>query len=478
MICGGALLGRAADETTPAATAEADEQPSIDYVETEIQAALRQLAARAGVNLIMGDEVLGKVTVHLEGVPYEDAMRLIAESKGYAFVKENNVVKVKSRESLEAEPVELRVFTLDYAKAEDVKRAVEPGLTSRGKIQVDTRSNSMIISDTPSNLLKLSPLIASLDTQTPQVMIEAKFVETTKNPKKDLGFDWTSTLLDHSLSATANQIDPVTGATVPGYSFIKDLAGGPWTPATAVLNAGQASVVFSYLSRDNDTELLANPRVVTTDNGKAKISIARQVPIPNYQFSEQSAALVVNGFEYKDIGIILTVTPRINKNEFVTLEVSPEASSQAGNQPLTSGTPPNTTTVNIPIVSARTATTTVLIKSGNTLAIGGLMQQDVDDTYTKVPLLGDIPGVGMLFRSKKLTKTKRDLIIFLTPTIVGPDAQTGYEKYYNGLPKEEVYVNDDWMPKDNAKPRSPISSNPATPDKADGNTTQNFGPSQ
>ena len=447
------------------ADAVAAEPIVIDYNEADIQSVLRTLAAKAGVNLILGDEVTGKVSVHLEDVGYEDAMRLVVESKGYAYVKDKNVVRVKSRESLDVEPVELRVYTLNYAKADDVKKTLEPVLSKQGKIQVDTRSNTLVMSDTPSNFAKLLPLIESLDTQTPQVMIEAKFIETTKNPKKDLGINWSQTLLDHQLSAGS-------------FSLTKNLAGGPWIPSTALLDAGQAQIAFSFLSADTDTELLANPRVVTTDNGKAKISIATQFPIPQFSFSESTGSFQITGFEYKDIGIILNVTPRINKNEFVTLEVSPEASSSSENATLRSGVGNE---VNIPIINTRVATTTVLIKSGNTLAIGGLMRQDSSDKYTKVPLLGDIPGLGAFFRSKSLDKTKRDLLIFLTPTIVGPEAQTGYEKFYGGMPREEVYTNDKWMPRDNAKPNprnllppgSKSSQSSSAPSKA---PVQNFGP--
>ena len=116
-----------------------------------------------------------------------------------------------------------------------------------------------------------------------------------------------------------------------------------------------------------------------------------------------------------------------------------------------------------------------------TLAIGGLMRQDSTDTYTKVPLLGDIPGLGAFFRSKTLDKTKRDLLIFLTPTIVGPEAQTGYEKFYGGMPGEEVYTNDKWMPKDNAKPNPrnllpPATKSPSSSSKTSKAATQNFRP--
>jgi type IV pilus assembly protein PilQ len=447
----------------------------ISYIEADIQNVLRTLAAKADINLILGEEVTGKVTVNLKGVSYEETMQLIAESKGYAYVRDHNIVKIKSRESLNTEPVELRTVTLNYAKAEDIKKTLDPVLTKEGKVQVDPRSNTLVLSDTPSSLTKLIPLIQSLDTQTPQVLIEARFLETTKNPKKDLGINWSNTLLNHEIKVRRpDPTTPIKDPSNPGpFELSKNLAGGPWTPSTVILDAGEASIVFSYLNQDTDTELLANPRVVTTDNGKARISIATQFPIPSFAFSEQTASLQINGFAYKDIGIILNVLPRINKDDFVTLEVTPEASSSTENATLQSG---GGSAVQIPIINTRTATTTVLIKSGNTLAIGGLMRQDISDKYTKVPLMGDMPVLGPLFRSKSLDKTKRDLLIFLTPTIVRGDSQTtGYEKYANGLPTKEVYTNDKWLPKDNAKPKmhslvDAVSPNPAKP------PVQNFGP--
>ena len=454
-------------ETNTVAAAEApSSQITIDFVDYDLQGALRRLAMKAGVNLIIGEEVTGKVTVHLENVQYAEAMRLIAESKGYAFVQDKtvqNLVKVKSKESLDTEPVEVRMYVLRYAKADDLSKTIERLLTKQGKTQVDARSNALIISDTPSNLTKLMPLIEALDAQTPQVLIEAKFIETTKNPQKDLGINWGGTLLNHTLrvrrpSPDQPQASPGGPDTPnPGpFEWYKSPTAGNWVQSTMILDAGEASVVFSYLNQDTDTELLANPR---TDNGKAKISIAEEYPIPQFQFSEQTGAFQISGFNYKDIGIILNVTPRINKDEFVTLEVAPEASSRSGVAKLASGT----SSVDIPIIDTRTAVTTVLIKSGNTLAIGGLMRQDTSDSYTKVPLMGDIPGVGAFFRSKSLSKKKRDLLIFLTPTIVGAEAQTGYEKYYGGLPSEEAYANDKWMPRDNAKARPFFKSTAALP---------------
>jgi type II secretory pathway component GspD/PulD (secretin) len=198
--------------------------------------------------------------------------------------------------------------------------------------------------------------------------------------------------------------------------------------------------------------------VVTTDNGKAKISISQQFPIPSYAYSEAQAQFLISGFEYKDIGIVLNVTPRINKNQFITLEVTPEVSDSDKTTPLAGAG----ASANIPIINTRLATTTVLIKSGNTLAIGGLTGVTTKENMTKVPLLGDIPGLGVLFRSKSLEKKKRELLIFLTPTIVDPETPaTGYEKYINGFPAEDAYTDDKWLPKDNARPRDLLKKSKA-----------------
>lgn len=442
----------------------------IEYSDADIQNVLRTLAAKAQLNLVLGDEVMGKVTVHLENVTYEEAMKLIVESKGFAFLKDKNIVRVKSKELLQAEPTELKLFTLNYAKAEDIKKTLDSMLSPQGKSQIDVRSNTLVISDTPSSLAKLVPLIASLDGQTTQVMIEAKFIETIRNPHKDLGVNWSDTLLNHKISA---------GGTGLGGNFTmtKDTGGpsGPWM-STALLDFGKAQIVFSYLNQDTDTELLANPSVVTTDNGKAKIKITQEFPIPTFSFNEQTASFTINGFMYKDIGITLNVTPRINKDAFITLEVAPEVSSQTGTKTFSSGG----SSFDIPVVDTRQAATTVLIKSGNTLAIGGLIRTDVGNHFTKVPLMGDVPVLGALFRSKNLDKVKRNLLIFLTPTIISPDAIVSIEKTQEAFEKEQARVEDPWLPHDNAKPRSFIKGwgTPPLPAPAaqSVNPSQNFGP--
>jgi len=491
-ICFG-VQGILAQQTPPARASSApegktEEGAAYSFADTEIGLALSTLARRAGVSLIVGDNVVGKVSVYLENVTPKDAMRLIAESKGYVMQEEKGVILVRTKEAAENVPLEVRVVTLKYAKAEDVQKVINDLKGSRGKVQVDARSNALVISDTAPNLEKLLPVVESLDTQTPQVMIEARFLETTKNPKKDLGINWSDTLGAHKFTAGGPPVTTGGGSgagstTITGPFSLKQGQGmvGSWLGSSiAVLDVGQASVVLSFLNRDTDTELLANPRVVTTDNGKAKINITQQYPIPQFTFSESTASFQLNGFQYKDIGIILNVTPRINRDNFVTLEVAPEVSDSNESKTFVS----QSATFDIPIIQTRNVTTTVLIKSGNTLAMGGLIREEVIDTYTKVPVVGDMPVFGPLFRSKNLERRKRNLLVFLTPTVLDSTAAqpTGLEQHYGGLPPEEVFANDKWMPKDNAKPRDLMKNRkseqnkpsvPAAPKKP---ATQNFGP--
>lgn len=453
--------------------AEATNEPGEwEYKDADLQTVLGTLALRAGMNLIVGDGVAGRVSIYLKDVTAKDAMRLIVESKGYVMQEEKNIVKVRTKQSIEEQPTEVKVVTLNYAKADDVKKTLEPVMSRQGRIQVDTRSNTLVLSDTPAGLEKVLPLIRALDSQTPQVMIEARFVETIRHPTKSLGINWSGTLAAHTMILGSPPDKP--GSPPLPFTIAKGLRpASPWALSTALLDVGQAQIILSYLNTDSDSETLANPRVVTVDNVKAKIAIAEQVPIPNFAFNEQTGTFKIQGFEWKEIGVILNVTPRINKNEFVTLDVTPEVSDK--------GDPVVMENVQIPTVSTRTATTTVLIKSGNTLVIGGLMKQTTIDSYTKVPVMGDIPGLGALFRSKKLDKTKKDLLIFLTPTIVNPEMHVDEETLRNSA-YEEVFTNDKWMPKDSAKPRPLIKGTakakapPTPPASTTAAPAQNFGP--
>ena len=197
----------------------------------------------------------------------------------------------------------------------------------------------------------------------------------------------------------------------------------------AILSAPQLAVTLRLLNEDQDAEFLANPRVVTANNQKAEIKITRAQPVPQLTFNEQTAQAVFSGFQDKEFGNTLIVTPVINKDNFISLNVKPEISNKVADSfTFTGGA-----TVTSPVIDKRTLDSNVLIKSGDTLAIGGLLQDEVRKGRTKVPVLGDIPGVGYLFQEHTNTRTKRNLLVFVTPTIIKQGYGTGLEDQVTGL---------------------------------------------
>jgi type IV pilus assembly protein PilQ len=198
--------------------------------------------------------------------------------------------------------------------------------------------------------------------------------------------------------------------------------------------------------------------VVTADGKEATIKIVQQEPIPQFTFNTRTAAFEISGFQYKDIGNILVVTPRINKDNFITLDLAPEVSNIADFRRF-SGTPAGGTgggsglEANIPVINTRTLNTRVIMRNGDTLAIGGLIETTKANSYTKVPVIGDVPVVGMFFRNRRLDTVKRNLLVFMTPTVIPAGGKTGFEDQAEGLKVEEIYADDPWLPKDNAKPK-------------------------
>src|SRR5205807_5460566 len=191
----------------------------------------------------------------------------------------------------------------------------------------------------------------------------------------------------------------------------------------------QFSATFQALNEDADAEFLANPRVVTADNQQAKIEINRNQPVPQLNFNEQTAQAVFGGFQDKKFGNTLLVRPSVNKDNFVTLSVKPEISNKVGDSLFTFAG----ATVASPVIDTRSLDSNVLIKSGDTLAIGGLLQDEVSKARTKVPLLGDIPFLGYAFQSHDNERHKRNLLIFVTPTILDQRYGTGLEDQVSGV---------------------------------------------
>ena len=406
---------------------------SVDFPDEEIRTVLRNVADLFELNLVIPDTLQGKTSIKLRDVTWRQIYKVVLEPVGYTFVEDGNIIKVVTAESLNLEPVATEVFVLNYARASEVKPSVDALVDSKvgGKIVVDTRSNALIVTERPSSFQRIRPIILSLDQATAQVMIETKFIEVTDSDTKNIGVNWSSlsaysigtegpmtrkyTEGNTRINDSETSLLPPPRATAESVSFLNDVS----RVTTTVFSADQFNLVLSALQTLNNTKLVSNPTVVTLNNAEATINIGEEYPVPNYTYNQERGSFEVSGFVYKPIGVLLKVTPQVNNAGFIKLNVEPEVSSR-------------TDTVNfggasgasIPIIGVRKTKTQITLKDGFTLGIGGLVESRTTKGENRVPLLGDIPGLGRLFRSNNRNLTDRNLIVFITAKTIKPDGAT------------------------------------------------------
>jgi type IV pilus assembly protein PilQ len=431
----------------------------IEFQGDEIGLVLRTLARQARMNVVVSEKVsatAGTVTLRLDDRTPREALEVIVQDKGLFMSEINGVYFIKTLEERAKEPTESANYTLSYASAKDVLPLLQGQLQSGLAPQFDQRTNTVFYREVKSNLEKIAIFLESIDKPTTQVMIEARLVEVIANPNQSYGINWAGTVGGLNNAQTFRYGGSTFGnvGVENGVPTLKDLpgivtdAGGRIVPREiglngqttggfldtlsgqfAILSIPQMSATLRFLNEDRDAEFLANPRVVTANNQKAEIKIIRAQPVPQLNFNEQTAQAVFRGFEDKEFGNTLNVTPIINKDDFVTLNVKPEISNKVGDSEFIF----QGTRVVSPIIDRRTLESNVLIKSGDTLAIGGLLQDEQSKSSSKVPFLGDIPLVGYLFQEKINTRTKRNLLVFVTPTIIKQGYGTGLENQVSGL---------------------------------------------
>lgn len=434
------MPGGAAQRSTVSRDAETI---SVDFPDEEVRTIVRNVAELYDLNVVIPDTLVGSVSLKLRNVTWRQVFDVVLSPLGYTYVEEGNIIKVKSQQDLMQEPVDTRVFVINFANAGELNPVLTPLIdqAAGGRIQVDNRSNALIITERPSRMGRIIEIIERLDRPTEQVMIESKFVEVTNRDLFDLGVNWSSLrgysvngdwgreTVDRREESDSNSVNRNTTRTVSvpavaptdvtervdAVSVIDTLV----REDTAVLDIGTFNVLLSALESEDEIELISNPTVVTMNNTPAVIHIGDQYPIPRYRYNEEQGVFEVDGFDYKDIGISLEVLPQVNTAGFITLRIHPEISSETGTVTFggADGAP-------IPIITRRTTESTVTIKSGYTLAIGGLMERTTSTTDTKVPVLGDIPILGRLFRHDSDSRDQRNLIIFITAKVLNADGST------------------------------------------------------
>lgn len=402
-----------------------DGMVSLDFRDADIRDVLRVLAYKSGVNIVAGPEVAGLVTIQLDNVPWQRALDIVLQTYGYAYEKRESIISVTTVENLkkrredavilsDQEPLVTKSFVLSYAKAANVVTSVEKMKTERGAVNFDERTNSIIIRDTLSQVEMIGEIIQKLDSTTPQVLIEARIIETTLGKGESLGIDW------NVAGSATGALWPTTwplGKDATNKKFIPTAydtdAEVPFTYGTLDLNSFSATL--EMLEDRSNTNTLSNPRIVTLDNQPARIVVGEQYPFPTYEYNRETGTMQVTSWQYKDIGVVFEVTPHVNNENMVTLDLKPKITAIDGYVVVDQAA-----NARVPQLTTREAQTRVMIRNGETLVIGGLISNRRNDTETKVPFLGSIPFLGRLFSYSSTSDTKTDLLIFLTPHIITP----------------------------------------------------------
>ncbi len=424
---------------------------TIDFKDADIQNVLRILSLKSGVNIVAGKDVNGSVTIRLVDVPWEKALDVVLKTYGYAYDQDGNIIRVTTIENLKKEELSTEVFTLNYSQASEVEKSLKDILSDRGKIRSDARSNTLIVTDMPTVLQNVRKVIERLDMITPQVLIEAKVIETTLGSADKLGIKWNtkvtasggarptsfpwptfsapSKTLRNFLPegrgsfSTAAAVTSNTTATTTVQDFpTADFSHQPTFPVVdkseftfGTLDFSQFQAMLQMLKQRDNSKVLSEPHVMTLNNQEAKILVGDVIAIPRFERNSSTGRMEVTGYNDRDVGIRLSVKPQINNANEIVVDIHPEITSLLGYDDLT-------TDIKAPHFTTREAQTRVRIKNGQTIAIGGLIRETLVDSRTKVPILGDIPILDKFFSFKDKTVQKTDLLFFMTVTVVSDKA--------------------------------------------------------
>ena len=479
---------------------------TIRFQDIPITSVIENLARQAGINYLLDPKIgYGQVdpatgqtkaepslSLRWENITPEQALVAVLDNYGLQLVTDpkTKIAKVTIKDPAAPPPLVTRVYQLAYASVTNMEGNVMTALTDRrSKVVSDSRTSQLIVVATDPEQTDVDALIKKLDKPTRQVLIETRFIEISSNPTTTKGVDWTGTLQAQNItfgngtfSQTANAVTtaaltpatttstiipgtgrsiPITtpaGQTVSGNNTLTTVANsgsavaysttGGFNPAAGFLTANGLNVVLSFLNTSSDAQVVSTPRIVTLDNEQATIAVTRAFPIFQTTAGTQGSP-GGSSVTYSNIGIVLQVTPHISANDYIWMKVNPSISSFYATVTKTVGGFINQADE----FDSRDIDTQVLIPNANTLVMGGMVKDNPNSTYTKVPLLGDIPVLGYAFRSEAKSMDKQNLLIFITPTIIkDSDFQPTVTQFMQSRPikeKEPLDPNSAW---DSGKP--------------------------
>jgi type IV pilus assembly protein PilQ len=397
---------------------------TIDVEGADIRTVMKAISDFSGRNIVVGKDVKATVKASLRNVGWQEAMRTILRSNGLDYVDENGILRVDEGQRLAAEavdreasrakqmelvPLETRIVKINYANAGELTTAIQSTLSRRGSVQVDRRTNSLIITDLSSQVEAVEKMALELDSTTPQIEITAKLVDVDAEALRGLGIEWN--VGPHADGSEFWTPDPNDGPLHPGNDPDNFLGGEHNTPiadpATKITYGiskswGFIEAQLSMLEQNRKANIISNPRITTVDNREAKILVGQKIPL----IVQDVAGNPVS--QLQTIGIQLKVTPHLTEDKKIIMDLHPEVSDLSTQSTVQGGV----------IINTSEADTRVMVDDGQTAVIGGLIRTNDSHVRKGVPLLKDIPLLGILFRSDNIVKQNRELIIFVTPKLV------------------------------------------------------------
>ena len=379
------------------------EPVSLDFVDADISQVIRFFALKTKMNFVLAEDVEGEVTIHLHSIPFDEALRTVLDQKGLIGIQHSeNVIKVVNKSKM---PTYRKTFSLQNRNASEVKDTIDTSLTEEEKtyttVGISDVTNALIITSTAEGIEKLSQLIEELDIKMPQVRITARIMEVDIGKGVDLGIDWTMT----KIFTGGGQFGDTT---VVGNVEAMASPFSYGTPATlniaTIMSGADLALTLKALVKKTDTRTLSKPTLVVENNRPAHIHVGDSIP---YKETIVTAAGVTETTKHLEIGTTLDVTPTVSPTgNQISLDVNVAVKDFVG------------FTVAGPQTTDREATTKVTITEGQTVVIGGLISETEKGTIYQVPILGDIPILGYLFKKKETHKRTLELLIFLTPHVM------------------------------------------------------------
>jgi type IV pilus assembly protein PilQ len=389
-------------------TATGPGRMSLDVQDATVRSVLRAVAEFSGRNIVVGKEVKGDVSVTVRDMPWRDALTVIVRSHGLDFVEEGGAIRVDVADRLQAEllaretnearrldvlPMATRVVKVNYANARELQPVVLSTLSKRGQIQVDERTNSLVISDVAENLDQAEKMSLELDSPTPQIEIIAKLVDVDVASLREIGVTWSGTNI---ASGNSPDVDGDFDIDAPAADPVGRFRVG------TITDIGNFEFELTALELQRKADIISNPRITTVDNREAKILVGQKIPLIVQDVAGNAVTQLTT------IGIQLRVKPHLTADKRIVLDLHPEVSDLSSQSTVQGGV----------IINTSEADTRVMVDDGQTAVIGGLIRTNESEIKTGVPLLMHIPILGALFRNTSTTKQQRELVIFVTPRIL------------------------------------------------------------